>query len=156
MVELIVKMDCAGCESKIKKALKKLKGVDDVDVDMNMQKVTVMGWAEQKKILKTVRKIGKKAELYPYTPEYQHNVAVQQYYCQHHHGESYHHEYHPFTTYDVPNMPSIISQNYHLHNGDDHFGEGYYGHEQPPYSTLVDHKATSMFSDENPHACSIM
>ncbi|GFS45576.1 heavy metal transport/detoxification superfamily protein [Actinidia rufa] len=44
-----VHMDCAGCESKIRKALQKLKGVDDVDINMGMQKVTVTGWADQKK-----------------------------------------------------------------------------------------------------------
>ncbi|EXB94633.1 hypothetical protein L484_005790 [Morus notabilis] len=152
-------MDCAGCESKIKKTLKKLKGVDDVDVDLNMQKVTVMGWAEPEKILKAVRKTGKKAEPWPYTPESQHNVAVQQFYLQHHHGESddHHEYYHPFTAYDVPNLPSIISQNYLPQNGSDEYNFGYYyGRNtyqiQPPYSTLVDHKATSIFSDDNPHA----
>jgi len=38
-------------------------GVDDIDIDMGLQKVTVTGWADQKKVLKTVRKTGRRAEL---------------------------------------------------------------------------------------------
>ena len=116
-------------------------GVDDVDVDMAMQKVTVMGWADQKKVLKTVRKTGKKAELYPYNPEY--------------HGfiRQYGNIVHDIQTQYSSALPSS-SYNYYKHgynNGDDF---GYY--RQPVYSTVVDEKTMSIFSDENPHACSIM
>ncbi|KAF2305314.1 hypothetical protein GH714_003644 [Hevea brasiliensis] len=83
ITEMRVHMDCAGCEAKIKKALQKLNGVDDIDIDMAMQKVTVMGWADQKKVLKAVRKTGRRAELwpYPYNPEY-YNFNQQYYYQQ--------------------------------------------------------------------------
>ncbi|KAF8409042.1 hypothetical protein HHK36_005114 [Tetracentron sinense] len=144
MVEMRVHMDCAGCESKIKKALQKIDGVDDIDIDMGMQKVTVTGWADQKKVLKTVRKTGRKAELwpFPYNPEY-HNYT-HHYYNQHQHGS------HPLPYYT--SQPSS-SYNYYKHgyNGHDH---GYY--HQPAYSTVFDERTGAMFSDDNPNACSIM
>ncbi|KAL2343297.1 hypothetical protein Fmac_004582 [Flemingia macrophylla] len=132
---MFVHMDCPGCETKIKKALKKLRGVDDVDIDMRMQKVTVMGWAEQKKVLKTVRKTGRRAELwpYPYDPEY-HAFAR-------HYGNK---------NFSKPSS----SYNYYKHGysyGDDF---GYY--QRPIGAAIIDEKAMSMFSDDNPHACSIM
>ena len=67
--------------------------VDDIEVDMEMQKMTVTCWANQSKVLKTVRKMGRKAELwsFPYNPEY-HNFA-QYYYNQNDH-QSY-----PSSTY---------------------------------------------------------
>jgi hypothetical protein len=37
-------------------------GIDSIDINMEMQKVTVMGWADEKKVLKTVRKTGRRAE----------------------------------------------------------------------------------------------
>ncbi|KAK9267197.1 hypothetical protein L1049_009617 [Liquidambar formosana] len=152
IVEMRVHMDCAGCESKIKKALQKLDGVDDIDVDMGMQKVTVMGWADQKKVLKAVRKTGKRAELwpYPYNPEY-HNFTQQYYYYQNHHQS------HPTTTYNAVgrtyNQPAASSYNYYKHgySGPDH---GTY--QQLDHLTMFDGRAGSMFSDDNPNACSIM
>ncbi|KAJ6855875.1 hypothetical protein NC651_040485 [Populus alba x Populus x berolinensis] len=70
IIEMRVHMDCAGCESKVKNALEKVKGVDDIDIDMGLQQVTVTGWANQKKVLKTVHKTGRRAELWqlPYNP----------------------------------------------------------------------------------------
>ncbi|MBA0745560.1 hypothetical protein Gogos_008132, partial [Gossypium gossypioides] len=132
-----VHMDCEGCAVKIKKALGKLKGVDSVDVDMRMQKVTVMGWAasDQKKMLETARKSGKRAELWPYP----YNQFYYEYY-----------ERQPTITYHATGHSS--SYNYYKHGNDGH-DHGYY--QPPPYSTLVDEQANSIFSDENPHACSI-
>ncbi|KAL6282453.1 hypothetical protein ACE6H2_013382 [Prunus campanulata] len=160
IVELIVHMDCAGCETKIRKALKKLKGVDAIDVDINMQKVTVMGWADQKRVLKAVRKTGKRAELwpYPYNPQY-HNINNLQYYRQHqphdHHHDHHHHGYKkqaPINTYNsIPN--SSYSYNYYKHGSTSH-EHGYY--QPPPYSTIFSEQDTAAFSDDNPHACSIM
>ncbi|XP_042515151.1 heavy metal-associated isoprenylated plant protein 28-like [Macadamia integrifolia] len=146
ITEMRVHMDCAGCESKIRKALKKLEGVDDVDVDMGMQKVTVTGWAEQKKVLRTVRKTGRRAELwvFPYNPEYE--GYTQHYYQQH----NQHQGSHPLTYY-IPQPSS--SYNYYKH-GYDGPSHGYYHH--PSHSTIFDERAGAMFSDENPNACSIM
>lgn len=46
IVEMCVHMDCEGCEKKIRKALLKLRGVDEINIDMVRQKVTVTGWVE--------------------------------------------------------------------------------------------------------------
>ncbi|KAJ4981338.1 hypothetical protein NE237_032175 [Protea cynaroides] len=142
--EMRVHMDCAGCENKIKKALKKLEGVDEVDIDMGMQKVTVTGWAEQKKVLKTVRKTGRRAELwiFPYNPEYT-GYTQHHYYQQHHQSDS--------VTYYNPQPSS--SYNYYKHGYDDS-NHGYY--QRPAHSAIFDERAGAMFSDDNPNACSIM
>ncbi|XP_057506067.1 heavy metal-associated isoprenylated plant protein 28-like [Actinidia eriantha] len=144
-----VHMDCAGCESKIRKALQKLKGVDDVDINMGMQKVTVTGWADQKKVLKTVRKTGRRAEIWqlPNNPEFfdQYNYT-NQYYPQGHHGGG------PATHHFAPQPSS--SYNYYKHGYDYGHGQGYY--HAPPHSTIFGHQTGATFSDENPHGCSIM
>lgn len=58
-------MDCPGCEKKVRKAVQRLEGVHDVEVDMAQQKVTVNGDVEQKKVLKAVRRTGRRAVLWP-------------------------------------------------------------------------------------------
>ncbi|KAI8525696.1 hypothetical protein RHMOL_Rhmol13G0249500 [Rhododendron molle] len=72
------------------------KGVDDIYIDMAMQKVTVMGSADQRKVLKTVRKTGRIAELwpFPYNPEYH---AYANYYYDPHLYK--HDQGHPTTNY---------------------------------------------------------
>ncbi|KAF7803336.1 heavy metal-associated isoprenylated plant protein 28-like [Senna tora] len=127
-----------------------------------MQKVSVMGWADQKKILKTVRKIGKKAELwpYPYNPQYQyHGFTSSQY--NNYQNINYNYNYKnpssssSFNSYTAISMkPSSSSYNYYVHgyNNGDHFG--YY--QKTVGSTIINDKAISIFSDDNPHACSIM
>ncbi|KDO40633.1 hypothetical protein CISIN_1g048554mg, partial [Citrus sinensis] len=78
--------------------------VDNNDIDMAVQKVTLMSWEDQKKVLKIVKKTGRSVKLWPYS-------------------------YNP--------------------NGD----FGYY--PQSPYSHIFDELTDAMFSDENPHACSL-
>ncbi|OVA13645.1 Heavy metal-associated domain [Macleaya cordata] len=150
IVEMRVHMDCAGCESKIKKALQKLDGVDDIDVDMSMQKVTVTGYADQKKVLKTVRKTGRRAELwpFPYNPEY--NSYTNHYYNQGHQPISSttgHHHYYS-------SQPASSSSYNYLKHGYDSYDHGYY--HRPAHTTIVDDRAGAMFSDDNPNACSVM
>ncbi|KAI9085492.1 hypothetical protein K1719_032559 [Acacia pycnantha] len=165
IVEISVNIDCEGCERKIRKALQKLPGVDDVEIDMRMQKVTVMGWADQTKVLKAVRKTGKKAELWPYPYDPQYHDFVRHYCNNNNSSNSY--EYDNNDQDDngrrrrrrSNNKPSSSSSssssyNYYKHgydNGDDF---GYY--QKPIGSTVVSEKAMSVFSDENPHACAIM
>ncbi|XAR49547.1 hypothetical protein NMG60_11032788 [Bertholletia excelsa] len=144
-VEMRVHMDCGGCESKVRKALQKLKGVDSIDIDMAMQKVTVTGSIDQKKALKTVRKTGRRAELwqFPYSREMIHNsnhAIVDQHYCSS--GRFNYHEPRPSSSY-----------NYYKHGYE--YGHGY-SHGYPHSSFPGNHTAGSAFSDENPHACSIM
>ncbi|KAJ8753459.1 hypothetical protein K2173_019858 [Erythroxylum novogranatense] len=136
IIEMRVHMDCAGCESKVKQALQNLKGVEDVDIDMGTQKVTVSGWADQKKVLKAVRKTGRRAELWqlPYSNHY---------YNQHQVNGSI-----PY----YASQPSS-SYNYYKH-GCDSSDLAYYGH--PVHSSIFPHQTGAVFSDENPHGCSIM
>ncbi|XP_022140251.1 heavy metal-associated isoprenylated plant protein 28-like [Momordica charantia] len=161
ITEMRVHMDCRGCEKQIRKALENLEGVDDVIIDLSMQKVTVMGWAEQKKVLKAVRRNGRTAELwpYPYNPQY--------------HGFIHHYQYlnspqhqpqtKPVVTYN--SLPSSSSRKHKLtqeYDSSHHDASssglaadyGYY-YETPPFST-IDEDVGAMFSDENPHSCSIM
>ncbi|KAF3452103.1 hypothetical protein FNV43_RR08200 [Rhamnella rubrinervis] len=164
---MLVHMDCTGCETKIKKALRKLEGVDDVDVNMNMQKVTVMGWAKEKKVLKTVRKTGRKAELWPYsyTPEYHHNLKLQ------YNNNTQQSSSISLSNYYQNGFNYITNDNGYEYNYDQQVQPPYsttfpfeyeYNYDQqvqPPYSTTFPFEydqARSMFSDENPHACSIM
>ncbi|GFZ16359.1 heavy metal transport/detoxification superfamily protein [Actinidia rufa] len=65
-VELKVRMCCSGCERVVKNAIYKLKGIDSVEVDLEMEKVTVIGYIDRNKVLKAVRRAGKKAEFWPY------------------------------------------------------------------------------------------
>ncbi|XP_022720407.1 heavy metal-associated isoprenylated plant protein 28-like [Durio zibethinus] len=100
-----------------------------------------MGWAasDHKKILKKVRKTGKRAELwqYPFNSE---NQFYYNYY-----------QRQPMINYYATGRSSSYNYYEHGYDGHDH---GYY--QPPPYSTLVYQQASSIFSDENPLACSIM
>ncbi|XP_038882614.1 heavy metal-associated isoprenylated plant protein 23 [Benincasa hispida] len=67
-VELKVRMDCDGCELKVKNALSSLSGVKSVEINRKQQKVTVTGYVEASKVLKKAKSTGKKAEIWPYVP----------------------------------------------------------------------------------------
>ncbi|XP_051134775.1 heavy metal-associated isoprenylated plant protein 28 [Andrographis paniculata] len=148
ITEMRVHMDCAGCQSKIRKALQRIKGVDEVDIDMALQKVTVTGWADQKKVLKTVRKTGRMAELwqFPYNPEMRnHN------YTGHNHHFNHHNSGNPSIYYTAP--PPASSYNYYKHGYNIYNGSRIYYNGN---STIFGSRTGDTFSDENPHGCSIM
>ncbi|CAK9320613.1 unnamed protein product [Citrullus colocynthis] len=67
-VELKVRMDCDGCELKVKNALSSLSGVKSVEINRKQQKVTVTGYVDASKVLKKAKSTGKKAEIWPYVP----------------------------------------------------------------------------------------
>ncbi|KAF9597808.1 hypothetical protein IFM89_021893 [Coptis chinensis] len=68
-VELKVRMDCDGCELKVRKALlSSMSGVKSVDINRKQQKVIVSGYVEANKVLKKAKSTGKKAEIWPYVP----------------------------------------------------------------------------------------
>ncbi|XP_038874718.1 heavy metal-associated isoprenylated plant protein 20-like [Benincasa hispida] len=121
-VEIKVKMDCDGCERKIKNAVSSIKGVKSVKVDRKQSKVTVNGYAEPTKVLRKVESTGKKAELWPYVP---YNFVAYPYVAQ---------------AYDKKAPPGYVK------NAAQAF----------PIADAPDQRLTMMFSDENPHACSIM
>ncbi|KAH0451959.1 hypothetical protein IEQ34_019258 [Dendrobium chrysotoxum] len=144
-VELRVRMDCDGCELKVKKALSYMKGislslslslspppppththsgVQSVEINRKQNKVTVTGYIELNKVLKRVQSTGKKAEIWPYVP---YNLVRQPYVA---------------GTYDkrappgyVRNLETITVQSHAIREED---------------------QLTNLFSDDNPNACSIM
>ncbi|KAJ3692148.1 hypothetical protein LUZ60_012498 [Juncus effusus] len=137
IVEISVSVDCQECESKVRKALLKLKGVHDVEVDRKIQKVTVTGSIDEKKILNAVRATGKRATILPSIPS---NNPV------------YYYEYQTPRAQRRVMKPQPSSYNYRVHGYDESHSHGYYN----GYATSVGDGARSYFSDENPTACSIM
>ncbi|CAA2976951.1 heavy metal-associated isoprenylated plant 21-like [Olea europaea subsp. europaea] len=67
-VEIKVKMDCDGCERRVKNAVKNMKGVTNVEVRRKQHRVTVSGYVDPNKVLKRVKSTGKRAEFWPYIP----------------------------------------------------------------------------------------
>ncbi|XP_058114361.1 heavy metal-associated isoprenylated plant protein 45-like isoform X2 [Magnolia sinica] len=62
VVELKVRLHCKACEKSVRKALCKLKGVTCVEMDVMMNKITVLGYIDRKAVVKAVRKTGRRAE----------------------------------------------------------------------------------------------
>ncbi|KAF8364757.1 hypothetical protein HHK36_011609 [Tetracentron sinense] len=132
IVELLVHMDCEGCERRIRKAISKLDGVDSLDIDMDNQKVTVTGYVDQRRVLKVVRRTGRKAEFWPYP---------------------YDGEYHPYASQYLEDSTYSSTYNYYMHG----YNESVHGYfPDPAYSTIIDDHTAALFSDENVHACAIM
>ncbi|URD94865.1 heavy metal-associated domain containing protein [Musa troglodytarum] len=68
-VEIKVRIDCEGCERKVRKAVEGMKGVSSVEIEPKQHKVTVVGYVDPKKVIRRVAwKTGKKAEPWPYVP----------------------------------------------------------------------------------------
>uniref|UniRef100_A0ACD5TGT9 Uncharacterized protein n=2 Tax=Avena sativa TaxID=4498 RepID=A0ACD5TGT9_AVESA len=69
-VEMKVRIDCEGCERRIRKAVEGMRGVTGVEVVPKQNKVTVTGYiADPGKVMRRVaRKTGKKVEPWPYVP----------------------------------------------------------------------------------------
>ncbi|XP_047073296.1 heavy metal-associated isoprenylated plant protein 23-like [Lolium rigidum] len=67
-VELKVRMDCDGCELKVRNALATMKGAQSVEINRKQQKVTVKGFVEPQRVLRRAQSTGKRAELWPYVP----------------------------------------------------------------------------------------
>ncbi|KAK9750360.1 hypothetical protein RND81_02G190900 [Saponaria officinalis] len=121
-VEIKVKMDCDGCERRVRNSVSHIKGVKSVEINRKQSKVTVSGHVEPNKVLNKVKRTGKKAEFWPYVP------------------------------YNVVSYP-YISQAY-----DKKAPSGYVKNAPQAFATpnATDEQLTTMFSDENPNACSIM
>ncbi|XP_071692272.1 heavy metal-associated isoprenylated plant protein 21-like [Rutidosis leptorrhynchoides] len=67
-VEIKVKMDCDGCERRVKNSVKHMKGVKTVEVNRKQSRVTVTGYVDPNHVLKRVKSTGKRAEFWPYIP----------------------------------------------------------------------------------------
>ncbi|XP_044460687.1 copper transport protein ATX1-like [Mangifera indica] len=59
-VVLKVGMSCEGCVGAVKRVLGKMEGVENFDINLKEQKVTVKGNVQPEAVLQTVSKTGKK------------------------------------------------------------------------------------------------
>ncbi|XP_019439158.1 PREDICTED: heavy metal-associated isoprenylated plant protein 20-like [Lupinus angustifolius] len=121
-VEIKVKMDCEGCERRVRSSVSNMKGVKQVEVNRNESKVTVSGYVDRNKVLKKVQSTGKRAQFWPYI---QYNLVPYPYVAQ---------------AYDKK-APSGYVRNIV---------------QTIPNPNATDEKITTLFSDDNPNACSIM
>ncbi|XP_061337406.1 heavy metal-associated isoprenylated plant protein 21 [Gastrolobium bilobum] len=70
-VEIKVRMDCDGCERRVKNAVTSLKGVKSVEVNRKQSRVIVSGYVDANKVLKRVRSTGKvRAKFWPYVEQH--------------------------------------------------------------------------------------
>ncbi|KAF8697387.1 hypothetical protein HU200_035983 [Digitaria exilis] len=67
-VELKVRMDCDGCEIKVRNTLARLRGVESVEINRKQQKVTVQGFVEPQRVLRRAQSTKKRVEMWPYVP----------------------------------------------------------------------------------------
>lgn len=107
-------------------------GVDSLEIDMDKQKVTVSGYLDKRRVLKQVRRSGRKAEFWPFP---------------------YDAEYYPYAAQYLDESNFTSSYNYYVH-GQNESVHGYF--PDLPFPTTIDDKITYSFSEENVHACTIM
>ncbi|KAI4352133.1 hypothetical protein L6164_006414 [Bauhinia variegata] len=70
-VEIKVKMDCDGCERRVRHAAKSMKGVKSVEVNRKQSRVMVSGYVDPNKVLKRIRSTGlKRAVFWPYVEQH--------------------------------------------------------------------------------------
>ncbi|KAJ1701874.1 hypothetical protein LUZ63_001653 [Rhynchospora breviuscula] len=127
-VEMKVRIDCEGCERKVKKALEGMKGVNTVEVVPKQNKVTVTGYVEPYKVMRRVAyKTGKKVEPWPYVP---YDLVA-----------------HPYApgAYDKKAPPGYVRNVVSDPNA-----------APLARASSLEQKYTSAFSDENPNACVVM
>ncbi|GAB4832357.1 Heavy metal-associated isoprenylated plant protein 21 [Ancistrocladus abbreviatus] len=122
-VEIKVKMDCDGCERRVRNAVKSMKGVKTVEVSRKQHRVKVTGYVDPSKVLKRIRSTGKKrAEFWPYV---EYNLV------------SYPYVAGAYDKRAPAGFVRNVAQAFPVYNA--------------PEETI-----TALFSDDNPHACSIM
>lgn len=64
-----MKIDCEGCERKVRRSVEGMKGVTSVLIEPKQHKLTVVGYVEPHKVLSRVaHRTGKKVEFWPYVP----------------------------------------------------------------------------------------
>ncbi|KAJ4823691.1 Heavy metal-associated isoprenylated plant protein 31, partial [Turnera subulata] len=113
----------------------------EVEVEREIQKITVRGYGvEEKKVVKAIKRAGKAAEAWPFPGGHSHFASFYKYpnYVVNHYYE-----------YDASYKnvaSSSSSKNVHT-----------FFHTPAVYSVAVasDEAVASLFSDDNPHACSI-
>ncbi|XP_073285651.1 heavy metal-associated isoprenylated plant protein 30-like [Primulina huaijiensis] len=131
-VELKVRMCCSGCERVVRESIQKLKGIDSVEVDLEMEKVRVIGYVDRNKVLKAVRRAGKRAEFWPYPNPPLYFTSSNNYFkdMTNEYKESYNYWRHGYNIADRHgSLPAT-------HRGDD--------------------KVSNLFNDDNVNACCVM
>ncbi|KAE9447365.1 hypothetical protein C3L33_20716, partial [Rhododendron williamsianum] len=126
-VDIKVRIDCEGCERKVRRSVEGMKGVKTVEVDPKQNKLTVVGYMEPAKVLARVaHRTGKKAELWPYV--------------------AYDKVAHPYApgVYDKKAPPGYVRKS------DDPQVQSL------ARATSFEVRYTTAFSDDNPDACVIM
>ncbi|KAH8494708.1 hypothetical protein Peur_060604 [Populus x canadensis] len=131
-VELKVRMCCAGCERVVKKAIYKLRGIDSVEVDLEMEKVTVVGYVDRNKVLKAARRAGKRAEFWPYPDLPLYFTSANHYFKD--------------TASEFKESYNYYKHGYNLADR----------HGTIPVSHRGDDKVSNMFNDDNVNACCLM
>ncbi|ONM31704.1 Heavy metal-associated isoprenylated plant protein 26 [Zea mays] len=67
ITELHVRVDCNGCENKIRKALRAIDGVSEVYIDQASHKITVVGMADPWRMVKAIRKAKRVPTIFSHT-----------------------------------------------------------------------------------------
>uniref|UniRef100_A0A7N0T6R9 HMA domain-containing protein n=1 Tax=Kalanchoe fedtschenkoi TaxID=63787 RepID=A0A7N0T6R9_KALFE len=67
-VDLHCKVDCDGCERKLKKALNSLDGVTNVEINRKQQKISVTGCVEAEEVLKRAKRTGLRVQMWQFVP----------------------------------------------------------------------------------------
>ncbi|CAG7905486.1 unnamed protein product [Brassica rapa] len=142
VVELLVDMDCQGCETKVRRAISKLSGVNTVEIDVDRQKVTVTGYIDREEVLRIVKRTGRAAEFWPFP------------------YDGYYGDYYTYPSQYLEQSNQKINnhgENTISYGGNYNFYEdssinGYY--RRSPQK--VDENDIHLFSDDNVHACVVM
>ncbi|KAG5624769.1 hypothetical protein H5410_009987 [Solanum commersonii] len=125
-VEIKVKMDCEGCERKVRRSVEGMKGVSSVTIEPKQHKLTVVGYVDPEKVVARVaHRTGKKAEIWPYVP---YDVVA-----------------HPYAqgVYDKKAPAGYVRRDDFQSN-------------QLARASSTEVRYTTAFSDENPAACVVM
>lgn len=126
-MEIKIKIDCEGCERKVRRSVEGMKGVTSVEVNPKQHKLTVIGYVDPEKVVSRVAyRTGKKAELWPYVP---------------------------YDVVDHPYAPGVYDKKapagYVRNVEDPHVS-------QLARASSTEVRYTTAFSDENPSACVVM
>ncbi|CAA0827717.1 Heavy metal-associated isoprenylated plant protein 26 [Striga hermonthica] len=126
-VEIKIKIDCEGCERKVRRSVEGMKGVTSIEVTPKQNKLTVVGYVDPDKVVARVaHRTGKKAELWPYVP---YDVVA-----------------HPY----APGVYDKKAPSGYVRNAEDPRVS------QLARATSTEVRYTTAFSDENPAACAVM
>ena len=109
-----------------------LSGIDSVEVDLEMEKVTVVGYVDRNKVLKAVRRAGKRAEFWPYPNPPLYFTSANHYFKD--------------TTSEFKESYNYYKHGYNLADR----------HGTIPVSHRGDDKVSNMFNDDNVNACCLM